>query len=811
VPALIRHVDGRGGPAWKAAPANLAVFRLITRGLSNAESGAANDVTPESPATAEAPFRRMSARPFLPSFAGNQRSGAERVPGPYVHISSMWHVAEQFANGDYTPVESARINPAWAGDDVGDLGALMDEFPNFAAIGAVGPDLFFFLPDFRDYKGIPTASVLIGVLGFLEQVYEAIDPYISKWEHYLGPISEDTAEELSRLAGGLDISVANITGELGGIVTTLLEDLAVQQQDWWEKFSLGLDVGYDDQAYLWSDMLHYRATGQFGQTLWENAKKGGARQNRQRAYALGYITHLATDVTAHAYVNAISGGPFRTHWQRHHLVENHIDAYWYLLDTAQRAPRTMVAGYEQWTNSALYYDIGFDEHEDDGPLVRPALPSGHTLRENWERKRLLDKDSKLPDDVAHLEGLPSAELIKEAYDVFWRYLRFSSTDGLAHDPPPPPDLFPNLDPPTIHDPGDTPDENDGDFWKDLLDVILAIVSVILFIVEVAVWLATVLPAALADIATYPVRLTLYYALELPLYYMLKAFRMVLVMTGYLHPNADEIAQSLVRIGNPTTSTWQQTIDELGDTFGGMLPERPAGDESGDPFVDEAYPHQHEKRDAKDGMPGEFRHPWDYPTTPVELSPTTSGPAARNAGPTSIFVEVPPDAEIRDELECATTPDAADTTGKKVTPTRHMGDSVSFSKYLIWLASRTALPGHDDGLSDGDLTHVDTHGRLPHGCAPGLVDWNLDSDRGYGYHCWDWNRDPRAVHDDPTDHTFQHQDPNMHWYHDPCTWPPQAGPDSEPATPSPDPSKTLQLHWADRPDPGCTAEPAPPME
>ena len=37
------------------------------------------------------------------------------------------------------PVESERINPAWTGDDVADLGALMDEFPNFAAIGRNWP------------------------------------------------------------------------------------------------------------------------------------------------------------------------------------------------------------------------------------------------------------------------------------------------------------------------------------------------------------------------------------------------------------------------------------------------------------------------------------------------------------------------------------------------------------------------------------------------------------------------------------------------------------------------------------------------
>ena len=190
------------------------------------------------------------------------------------------------------------------------------------------------------------------------------------------------------------------------------------------------------------------------------------------------------------------------------------------------------------------------------------------------------------------------------------------------------------------------------------------------------------------------------------------------MTGYVHPMSDEIAQSLVRVGNPTSATWQEVVDELGDTFGGMLPERPEGDTSGDPFSDDNYPHQH------DYEMGEFRQPWAYPTTEVELSPTVVGPAAQNSGPKSIFDEQLPNAVVRDGLECATSPAAADAVGREfVTTTTHMGDSVSFSQYLIWLASRSMLPGHD--VDPGDHTH----GPLFHGCPPGLVDWNLDSDRG----------------------------------------------------------------------------------
>jgi hypothetical protein len=737
----------------------------------------------------------------------------------------MWHAADQFGKGGYKPVASDRINPDWVGDDVADLGAIMTEKPNYAAIGAVGPDLFFFLPDFRDIRlnncdpnapRIPTSSVLITVLDFLEEIYDAVDPYIGKWEHFLGPISEDTAEEMSRLTGGLTETVGDISGELSGILTTLLEDLVVTQIELWDKFSLGLNKGYDDQSYLWSDMLHYRSTGQFGQQLWLNARED--KNQGLWAYALGYLTHIATDVTAHAQVNAISGGPFRTHWQRHHLVENHMDAYWYLLDEVSQAPRTM-AGYRQFTESALYFDIGFDDKNDNGPIMRPStLPSGRTLRDNWTRKRMLDKDSKLPDEVAELllktitdvfyppsthahpkilrtdvngpmEGLPTIDMIKEAYDLFWQYLKLSTTDGLAHEPPSPPPLFPNLDFPTITDPGDGLDDNDGDFWKDVLDVILAIICVLAFIVEVAIYLATVIPAMALDLATYPGRVTAYYTVELPLYQMLKSFRMVLVMTGYLHPMSDEISQALVRVGNPMPGTFQQVLDELGDTFGGMLPEKPQGDTSGDPWMDpdNKYPRQHPV--------DEFRKPWNYPATELELCPTVVGPAAQNAGPKTLFSETLPDPEIRDGLECARSPAAADTVGGKLTTTKHMGDSVSFSKYMIWLATRSDLPG--SGVDIGDFTHVHTTGPGLQGCAPGLVDWNLDSDRGYGYHCWDWNRRSDGS---------EHADPNTHMFKDPCTWPPQTEADCNMTTPAYDSTKPLLLHFVSEDDPGCDVDP-----
>ena len=90
----------------------------------------------------------------------------------------------------------------------------------------------------------------------------------------------------------------------------------------------------------------------------------------------------------------------------------------------------------------------------------------------------------------------------------------------------------------------------------------------------------------------------------------------------------------------------------------------------------------------------------------------------------LFGNVPSDAGIRDALEQAPTPSVVDQIGRNLKSHKHLGDAVNFSQYLIWLVSR------DNPQRDGSEVRL-------------LVDWNLDADRGYGYHDWDWNRIARA--------------------------------------------------------------------
>ena len=728
------------------------------------------------------------------------------MPGPFIHMSSMQHAGTRLARKGFVPRRSERINPTWSGQNVMQLGQLMGDKRNYANLGAIGPDLFFFLPDFRDKDGIQISSVLVTVLNFLEDLYSALDPYITKYEQYLGPISEDQAEEMSRLTGGLNEVVGDITGDLSSILITALEDFVTSQKDWWEYFSLGLDQGFDEQSYLWSDMLHYRETGTFARTILKNAIASG--DDGAKAYALGYITHVATDVTGHAFVNSISGGPFRLHWQRHHLVENHMDAFWYLNDSL--SPK-MGDNYPQLTESALYFDIAFDG-DTNGVVSRPTYPTGGTLRDNWTRKRLLDIDSEMPDPLPDVllksiievfykrgdahpkilrdnDGQPSPDLIKQAYDLFYRYLKLVTVDGFGHEPPPPPDVFPNLDFPTFSEPsGDDPpggsgggSNGDGDFWDDLLDFILSVVQAIAYAVEVAVYLATLPWAIAADLVTYPFRLALYYALELPLFHMLKDFRAVLVMTGYMLPMDDEIASTLIQVGNTEAGTFDEVINLINDIFAGQLP---SGEIEEQTFRDADYPHSHPD--------DEYKHPWSYPDSVRELHftgivpnpATTAGPHAADSDPTILFGSVVGDPGIRDRFEEAASPGEADQIGRDVTPDIHLGDSVDFSEYLIWLESRDA--------KQKDGTEVP------------LTEWNLDSDCGYGYHCWDWNRNESLpAQPDPEGNTFLQ----------PCTWPPQSDNSLDPAAPANwDSTVPLQLHWVapGLEDPGCQAPPKGPV-
>ena len=109
---------------------------------------------------------------------------------------------------------------------------------------------------------------------------------------------------------------------------------------------------------------------------------------------------------AHGFVNEQAGGPFRTHWQRHHLVENHMDAFNYQCTGDGNLPTDdkvgWIEGYEGLNHSALYFAVQIPQNIDTLPDDqkqgdwRPPLPPGDTPSQRKERQELLDTDGALP-------------------------------------------------------------------------------------------------------------------------------------------------------------------------------------------------------------------------------------------------------------------------------------------------------------------------------------------------------------------------------------------------------------------------------
>src|SRR5947208_7437779 len=110
------------------------------------------------------------------------------MPGPGTHILVANKVADTLRN-----TKSWRFSTAAGGAGnttlPADLAALAAAHGNYYSLGAIGPDLFFMLPDFRNHLANP----LIGVMHFLDDVYEKLDSwFLEDWELYIGPVSENT-------------------------------------------------------------------------------------------------------------------------------------------------------------------------------------------------------------------------------------------------------------------------------------------------------------------------------------------------------------------------------------------------------------------------------------------------------------------------------------------------------------------------------------------------------------------------------------------------------------------------------------------
>jgi hypothetical protein len=160
--------------------------------------------------------------------------------------------------------------------------------------------------------------------------------------------------------------------------------------------------GWPEETFLWSDMTHYRRTSAICQALVHQAElqRDGTPEGEERfeqflAFSLGYITHIGTDTIAHSFVNEQCGGPYRDHPTRHHLIENHIDAWNYAQSgeggTIPTDPWGKTDDYPEVSASALWFAV----------QLTPDCPHGKQrptpLSDDPDtRKAQLDVDGEMP-------------------------------------------------------------------------------------------------------------------------------------------------------------------------------------------------------------------------------------------------------------------------------------------------------------------------------------------------------------------------------------------------------------------------------
>lgn len=558
-------------------------------------------------------------------------------------------------------------------------------------LGAIGPDLFFWAPDYE------LADMLFG---FYEEYRKVVDTY-NQIAAPIRVIKEAAGEALDATVGSLapssielikltltrlkqtanDLKTAISTQLLSGLLGTgdifyEMGQVPNLTNTIFNKFAptlqsqLNNGVNIDVKTWYWFDLMHYRRTGLYGKNLINLAIN-----DYQKAYSNGYLSHIATDTVGHAFVNQIVGGPYRLNVQKHSLVENYMDTWAY----------------------KHYYD----SEVSDMLLSKLNLPTPNNLPGDIidliDRALRMTYHDLYPTKLRD-PGFLNRNEIKLTYERFYKILEVTSTMNIKR-PVEPFDNVAEILSQALEDlmesPPAPPSANSQSCsWKDILSVGSTASSrdcyeeffneakkYFEYLGELLIWtfetLLDILDLIIACILSLPVSvlLALLYGIQLLAYQMYNVAKEAIAEAGITYPSVEMLNTS---IGVAATST--------------LLNCSP-------PFK---YPKFREDS---------FSH-FICPLSSIETPQT----AADFNQPSS---EILPDTFIEnlafdiDSLRAYSLSVDPASTRIFESQSKRIGNAVDFTFWLINTSTDNANP--DRSLTD--------------------TDWNLDSDRGYGYKNW----------------------------------------------------------------------------
>ena len=412
-------------------------------------------------------------------------------------------------------------------------------------LGSIGPDLALFLFDKAGSSRI--LNEVIGIYSTISEISEKLEeveekvsgPIEDLVDWFTGGVSTELVELVTLAQEAL--KTAFTMTMLPGTSTTIPnpfhgtyvpglpqgETIAVASSDL--SFLLRRfghpytnDPGFKDpepfgsyKNWWWVDLLHYRKTGPFAEAL-----RSKANGDVQKAYAQGYVTHIAGDVCGHPFVNGVVGGPFRNHVIRHMVLENIIDTW--VWDKYKHEDLT-ASGLER------QIDVG-----DDFDQISELLLA--TMREvyfdNNIRPGLFD------------DSLPSRSDLRRAYKLMMTYLKKSTNSSVVPPTPPPGNPAELLEEigesiaGTLDNIGEAFD-SDNEWWEWLLAPLMAALYAAVLIIK----LATLPAGVIAGLAAMPMR-WLAYLIQVALYDLINNMRWQLALGGWGKVPSSELNRDL---------------------------------------------------------------------------------------------------------------------------------------------------------------------------------------------------------------------------------------------------------------------------
>jgi len=564
---------------------------------------------------------------------------------------------------------------------------IQSELPS-AIMGSIGPDMFFWGPDYevvdklyKLYKNIeevreiynnvvqPIRDIRDAVVEPVEDLVETLAPETIQLIRYaLDKIKQTSALfkaaiETSIFAGVLE--GANLLTDAAGVGSL--------SQQFFNMFVPNLNDS--EEKWYWFDMLHYRETGKFAQQLIR-----GANRPIEKAFAFGYFSHIATDLTGHPYVNQIVGAPYRLNVHRHITAENYQDSWKY-------------ARYYngESINQTLFARLGLPENLPTavGDLLHNAFKNTYS---EVPHPKLLSGD-----------GFYTREQIDITYEVFYKVLELMEGMGVARPEEPfsgvadiLADALDNFSPP----PSPPSSSSSTCSWKDVLSFGLTeksrecyenffkeVASWLNYLGELIVWslecLRNLIDLLLTLLLSLPVSvlLAILYGIQLLCYQIYRSARWVLAMNGFVAPEPDELDNSIAR----NLITLFQTCAENFKNFPSI----------GQP--------QHNNLICPISQAEEEKTAAGFYPKMIETTPDK-------------FICLDPFSEqsLRFYALSAENPEQ---TRSLQHDRRSIGNAKDFTAWLIRYANE------DESNIPEDIQKIL------------FTDWNLDADRGYGYRAW----------------------------------------------------------------------------